>query len=134
MREWFACTFPGNAIFGSAAALALAPPRDATPTAFNSELAPASTTMTRARHIHAARGRRREDGDGAGRDGEPQVQNQILIMELPLLRVVFIPVIFGRADMQHHDTRDAKKWVTRARNGKTLDWRAPGLFQISKVN
>ena len=49
--------------------LPLAHPRDATPTgaaAFNSEFTPASTTMTRARHIRAARGRRKEDGHGAG--------------------------------------------------------------------
>ena len=69
MREWFACTFPGNAICGSvAAAAARSSERCDTggAAAFNSEFTPASTTMTRARHIHAARGRRKEDGRGAG--------------------------------------------------------------------
>ena len=69
MREWFACTFPGNAIFGSAAAAAARSSERCDTggaAAFNSEFTPASTTMTRARHIHAARGRRKEDGHGAG--------------------------------------------------------------------
>ena len=41
--------------------LPLAHPRDATPARRHlTEFTPASTTMTRARHIHAARGRRKE--------------------------------------------------------------------------
>ena len=86
--------------------------------------------MTRARHIHAARGRRKGDGDGAGwgtASAEPNFNHGVAVVAHRLYSGV------GRVGMQHHDNRDAKKWATRARNGKTLDWRTPGIFQISKL-